>query len=216
MLETSRYPGLRPNLTGIMLAWCILVFIEFTFFVLISRSAFHSRELPLGALLLLFSESVTLLTIVTFVIGAALATGGIAIQRYFSPGPRTIWIIRFLGTSLVWLGLIVYGASWSLFWQTGSFIGKQVFIFLAPHPLQVFHWVDFDIACAIVAVAGVGAFVLTVAIPQLGRGAFVNGSAPVIAKRQPSDSCFCHRRAARLRVQPRRRSQIHKGWDRLY
>lgn len=166
MLETSRYPGLRPNLTGIMLAWCILVFIEFTFFVLISRSAFHSRELPLGALLLLFSESVTLLTIVTFVIGAALATGGIAIQRYFSPGPRTIWIIRFLGTSLVWLGLIVYGASWSLFWQTGSFIGKQVFIFLAPHPLQVFHWVDFDIACAIVAVAGVGAFVLTVAIPH--------------------------------------------------
>ena len=166
MLDTSLYPSLRPNLTAIMLAWCVLVFIEFACFVFISRSAFHSRELPLGAQLLLFSESVTLLTFVTFVIGAALATGGIAIQRYFSYGPKTIWIIRLLGTSVVWLALIVYGASWSLFWQTGSFIGKQVFIFLAPHPLQVFHWVDFDIACAVVAVAGVGALVLAVAIPR--------------------------------------------------
>ncbi|MGZ8433125.1 MAG: sulfatase-like hydrolase/transferase [Candidatus Binatia bacterium] len=149
-----------------MLAWGVLVILEFTLFVFISRSAFHSLELPLGAQLLLFSESVTLLTFVTFVIGAALTTGRLAIQRYFSPGPRTIWIIRLLGASLVWLVLILYGASWSLFWQTGSFIGKQVFIFLAPHPLQVFHWVDFDIAFAIVAVAGVGAFVLAVAIPR--------------------------------------------------
>ncbi len=168
MIETllERYSTLRPNLTAIMLAWCALVFLDFTLFVFISRSAFHSQELPVGAQLLLFSESVTLLTFVTFVIGAALASGVIAIQRYVSHGPRTTWIIRLLGTSVVWLVLILYGASWSLFWQTGSFIGKQVFIFLAPHPLQVFHWVDFDIACAIVAVAGVGAFVLAVAIPR--------------------------------------------------
>ncbi len=168
MIETllEKYSTLRPNLTAIMLAWCALVFLDFALFVFISRSAFHSQELPVGAQLLLFSESVTLLTFVTFVIGAALASGVIAVQRYCSHGPRTTWIIRLLGTSVVWLVLILYGASWSLFWQTGSFIGKQVLIFLAPHPLQVYHWVDFDIACAIVAIAGVSAFVLAVAIPR--------------------------------------------------
>jgi hypothetical protein len=78
MLETPLYSSLRPNLIAIMLAWCVLVILEFTLFVFISRSAFHNLELPLGAQLLLFSESVTLLTFVTFVIGAALTTGGIA------------------------------------------------------------------------------------------------------------------------------------------
>ncbi|MEO6164256.1 MAG: hypothetical protein ABIP88_08955, partial [Candidatus Binatia bacterium] len=86
MIETlpEKYSTLRPNLTAIMLAWCALVFLDFTLFVFISRSAFHSQELPVGAQLLLFSESVTLLTFVTFVVGAALAYGVIAIQRDFS------------------------------------------------------------------------------------------------------------------------------------
>jgi len=116
--------------------------------------------------MLLFSESVTLLTLVTLVIGIALAAGAIVIQRYFFGGPRATRIICLLFTSFVWLALIVYGASWGLFWQTGNFVGKQVFLFLAPHPLQVFHWVDFDIAGTIVATAGASAVILTVAIPR--------------------------------------------------
>ena len=76
------------------------------------------------------------------------------------------WINHIIIGLFVWLLLIVYIASWGLFWQTGTFVGKQVFIFLAPHPLQVFHWVDFDMAFSIVAAAGAAAFVLTVMIPR--------------------------------------------------
>jgi len=168
MIKTlpERYTNLRPNITAIMVAWCVLVFLDFSLFLFISRSAFHSHELPVGAQMLLFSESVTLLTLVTLVIGIALAAGAIVIQRYFFGGPRATRIICLLFTSFVWLALIVYGASWGLFWQTGNFVGKQVFLFLAPHPLQVFHWVDFDIAGTIVAAAGASAVILTVAIPR--------------------------------------------------
>jgi len=168
MIETvlGKYPALRPTLATIMAGWCVLVSVDLILFLFISRSAFHSLELPIGAQLLLFSENITLLTALIFILGMLLSTGAIATERHASHGPRTSRIARLLIASLVWLALIVYGASWGLFWQTGSFVGKQVFLFLAPHPLQVFHWVDFDIAAVIVSVAGASAFLLTSAIPR--------------------------------------------------
>src|SRR4030095_3905027 len=46
-------------------------------------------------------------------------------------------------------------------------IGSEVFIFMAPHPLQVFHWVDLDVALIILGLAGTAAITITLWLPRL-------------------------------------------------
>jgi arylsulfatase len=156
---------LRSNLAILAIAWSAIATLEFALYVSIPRTAFHSQDLPFGARLLLFCHSLTVLTLFLLFVGFAIMVALSWCRRFFS-GRHGVRLVGRLFIMLpVWLLLIYYGASWGLFWQTGSFIGRQVYIFVAPHPLQVFHWVDFDIAFTIVAVAGAGAFALTMLIP---------------------------------------------------
>jgi hypothetical protein len=156
---------LRSNLAILAIAWSAIATLEFALYVSIPRTAFHSQYLPFGARLLLFCHSLTVLTLFLLFVGFAIMVALSWCRRFFS-GRHGVRLVGRLFIMLpVWLLLIYYGASWGLFWQTGSFIGRQVYIFVAPHPLQVFHWVDFDIAFTIVAVAGAGAFALTMLIP---------------------------------------------------
>ncbi len=98
-------------------------------------------------------------------LGAAIKYAGATLSRLIPARLRAPWFGRGCTVLLVWLVLLLYGASWGLFWQTGSFIDSQVFIFLAPHPLQVIHWVDLDVALIIIAAAGAVTFVIVEWMP---------------------------------------------------
>ena len=161
----GKSPSLRSNLATLAVAWAAFATLELALYVLMPRTALHSHDLPVGARILLFCYSLTVLTFFLLLAGAAIMATVSSCWRFF-PDRRGVRVVARLLIALpIWLLLIFYGASWGLFWQTGSFIGTQVFIFMAPHPLQVFHWVDFDIAFTIVAAAGAGAFALTL-IPR--------------------------------------------------
>ena len=130
--------------------------IDLTLGVSIPHSALRSDELPFGARILLVSSSLTILTafFLSLTMLAVLIrwmVGGVASIR-----PLATWTIRIFKVIVTFLLFFVYAASWGLFWQTGSFIDSQQFIFLAPHPLQVFHWVDLDVASIVLACAAVG------------------------------------------------------------
>src|SRR5918996_5581284 len=87
-------------------------------------------------------------------------------SRFMPSRTPIAWIADGLIVVLTWFILLVYGASWGLFWQTGSFIDSQAFLFLAPHPLQVFHWVDTDLAVMLVALALGGTWLIVIWIPR--------------------------------------------------
>ena len=59
------------------------------------------------------------------------------------------------------------GASWGKFWHTGKFLSRVDFAFIAPHPVQVFHWIGSDIIVIIVASTLVPALAFSFWIPSL-------------------------------------------------
>lgn len=156
----------RPNFAILAVIWGLLAVIELALHVLILRSALHGPDLPPGARLLLFCHSLTTLTLFLLFAGALLNLTLCANSRFIPDRLGLRRLAPIMVSFSIWLALILYGASWGLFWQTGSFIGRQVLIFMAPHPLQVFHWVDLDLAVTIVALATIAAFVITVWIPR--------------------------------------------------
>lgn len=164
LLDKSRSG--RSSFAVLAVAWFVLAAVELTLHALISRSAFHSHDLPLGARLLLFCHSLSVLTAFLLLAVAAIMVATWTCRRLIPDAFTARFAARVLLALPVWLLLILYGASWGLFWQTGSFIGSAVLAFMAPHPLQVFHWVDFDVAFSIAALAGVAAFGFVILLPR--------------------------------------------------
>ena len=140
--------------------------LEVTLHLIIPQGALRSQDLPVGARFLLLCYSLTLLAFFLLLTGAVIKIAFRTSSKFIPDRLGLRLIVRIVITFLIWFGLIFYLASWGLFWQTGSFIDSQVFIFMAPHPLQVFHWVDLDVALVIVAFACAGAFTITVWIPH--------------------------------------------------
>jgi arylsulfatase len=147
-------------------AWLALVTVELAVHIFMPESPLRNAQLPIGArlFLLCYSLMISFLCVVA-IIGLFTLLKWIH-NRFFAPYKSIRWINSGLTASLTWLVLLVYSSSWGLFWQTGSFIDGQAFLFIAPHPLQVFHWVDVDVALIVVALALVSTWVLLSWLPR--------------------------------------------------
>jgi arylsulfatase A-like enzyme len=142
--------------------------------MLIPGSPIRDLNLPWGARILLISYSLT----VSFLF-LAIGMGSLFLltslcHRFISAGRTVRWVTTGFVASLAWLVLMVYGASWGLFWQTGRFIDSRTFFFVAPHPLQVFHWVDLDLALLIVTLALAGTWIIVFWMPGWIKRRLVN------------------------------------------
>ena len=147
-------------------AWFFLATLEVALQVFIPGSAIRNNQLPIGARFFLLSYS--LMASVLFIGGIVGGLGlfGWSCSRVFRPRTPSRWITGAFGIFVTWLILLLYGASWALFWQTGSFIDSQAFLFLAPHPLQVFHWVEADIAVTLVILSLGSTWVVSSWLPR--------------------------------------------------
>jgi arylsulfatase A-like enzyme len=147
-------------------AWFFLATLEVALQVFIPGSAIRNNQLPIGARFFLLSYS--LMASVLFIGGIVGGLGlfGWSCSRVFRPRTPSRWITGAFGIFVTWLILLLYGASWALFWQTGSFIDSQTFLFLAPHPLQVFHWVEADIAVTLVILSLGSTWVVSSWLPR--------------------------------------------------
>jgi arylsulfatase A-like enzyme len=152
----------------------ILGAVELSLHMLIPGSPIRDLNLPWGARILLISYSLT----VSFLF-LAIGMGSLFLltslcHRFISAGRTVRWVTTGFVASLAWLVLMVYGASWGLFWQTGRFIDSRTFFFVAPHPLQVFHWVDLDLALLIVTLALAGTWIIVFWMPGWIKRRLVN------------------------------------------
>jgi len=131
--------ALHPRLSAFAALWFILVLVELGLNLIIPASTLRKAELPIGPRLLLICYSLTLSALFLGAFSIALLLLSRLCIRCIpgrSPG-RVIASACIAGVT--WLVLLLYSASWGLFWQVGSFIDSRTFFFLAPHPLQVFN-----------------------------------------------------------------------------
>ena len=164
----SRVDPLPPSafLTRASALWSAVVMIELLLNLLIPNSALRNAGISLGARFGLFSYDIVALTAIAFILYSTLILLAKAAPLICS------WhYVRYLRPSLlflfVWLVCILYGASWGKFWHTGKFLSRADFAFIAPHPVQVFHWIGSDIIVIIVASTLVPALALSFWIPSL-------------------------------------------------
>jgi hypothetical protein len=156
----------RQSLATWAMLWSVIVVVELALHFVVPHSALRASDLPAGARFLLLCYSLTVLTLFSILPGAVIKFARTSLVRLVPARLIALWFGRGCTVLAVWLVLILYGASWGLFWQTGSFIDSQVFIFLAPHPLQVIHWVDLDVALVIIAASGAVTFVVVHWVPR--------------------------------------------------
>jgi arylsulfatase A-like enzyme len=156
---------LSPHLSIVAFAWFIFFICELGFQLFIPGSALRNDQIPIGARFLLVSHSITILT-VFLAIAAFLGAIEWLTKRFFPGAVAICTITRGFTIVLTLLTSLLYFASWALFWQTGTFINSQTVFFVAPPPLQVFHWVDLDLALGVIVVALAVTFAITIWIPR--------------------------------------------------
>jgi arylsulfatase A-like enzyme len=156
----------RPQLAKFAALWFAFAAVELILNFIIPGSVLRNAELPIGARSFLFCYSLTVSALFLgicagwlFLFGRACAycVPGAAAKRVLSSG------FGVLATGIV---LLFYSASWGTFWQIGSFIDSRSFFFVAPHPFQVFHWVDLDTALAVLASAVLGTWIVYNGMPR--------------------------------------------------
>lgn len=157
----------RSDLAILVAVWCVFALFEFALQVFIPRSAIRINDLPPGARFFLFCYNLTVLAVFVLSIGGVVKLLAWSANRFIPDRLGMRRITRTVAPLSIWLILICYGASWGLFWQTGSFVASQVLSFLAPHPLQVFHWVDLDVALVIIVFSIAGTYTIAAWIPRL-------------------------------------------------
>lgn len=164
----SNIGELRHRLTILALTWLILGSCELGLHLWVPGSALRNEQLPIAARFLLFSYSITVSTLFLAGIAGTLAIVEWLAKRFFV-GRVATWIASGFSIFFVSLTVLLYVVSWGLFWQTGIFFNSQALFFLMPHPLQVFHWVDLDVAVVITIVALAGALVIMTWMPRWVR-----------------------------------------------
>jgi glucan phosphoethanolaminetransferase (alkaline phosphatase superfamily) len=155
-----------PRFSRFATLWFILALVELGLNLVIPGSTLRKPGLPIGARLLLTCYSLTLSALFLGAFSIALASLSRLCVRCI-PGRIAGQVIATVSFALVtWVVLLLYSASWGMFWQIGSFIDSRTFFFLAPHPLQVFHWVDRDIGLVVASFALLGTVVINKWLPR--------------------------------------------------
>lgn len=133
---------------------------------LMPGSGVQDDRLPIGARFLLVCHSIAALSLFLALIGVSLNAATWLLGRCFSDRSRARLFTSGVTSLVICAVLVIYFASWAMFWQLGTFLDSQVLLFLAPNPIQVFHWVDGDVALAVLTLALATTFTLRWWMPR--------------------------------------------------
>ena len=143
--EIERSASLLARLGAL---WMFLAALELGLSALIPTTTLRDGQLSLSSRFTLAAHGFSLLAVTVSIVGSLL----IGAARFGRPGahPFIRWTVKVLQPLAIWLPLLLYGASWALFWNTGVFLDSEAFAFLAPNPIQVFHWVYPPLAMTVI------------------------------------------------------------------
>jgi arylsulfatase A-like enzyme len=143
--------------------------IELSLSALIAGTALNNAQIPLTAAITLAAYSLVAL----FPAICAVALPAWLVSRAVRWGdPRiALWGSRVIRAIVVGSAILLYISSWALFWNTGVFLDRQAFAFLAAmNPVQVFHWIYPPLAIGVIAATLVATLVLAQLVPSWVSG----------------------------------------------
>ena len=160
----SLLPRLVPVVAQLSAAWLLVAILEVGLSALIPETALRDDDLSIGVRIGLTAYSLTLLAVAVAVVGAPL----LLLARLGTPAahPALRWFVGGIPILGAWAAVLLYGASWTEFWNIGVFLDRQALLFWLPHPVQVFHWIYPPLAIGVVAATFVAAAMLAWWIPR--------------------------------------------------
>ncbi len=146
---------------------CVFVVMELALHGLIPGTALKSADIPFGARLALLCYASAALSAFFLGVGALLSLFGHKLRRFLSVRlSGQYWTSRLWLTSLIWTIVVLYGSSWAKFWHTQKFLSTLDFAFIAPHPIQIFHWIGTDVVVVVLGTTLIAAALITELIPR--------------------------------------------------
>ena len=155
-----------PSFPAIAAVWFFFALLELALLALMPGSGVRDDRLPIGARFLLICHSIATLSLFLALIGASLKLVTWFVRRCLSDRSGVRLFTSGVTSLLTLTVLVIYFASWAMFWQFGSFLDSQVLLFLAPNPIQVFHWVDGDVALVVLTLTLAATFTVRWWIPR--------------------------------------------------
>ena len=135
-----------PTFAVLAASWIVVAAAELAFSALFSDTALRNDQLALGARISVVAYSLALLMAGVCAIGGLLFL--LSRLRPADVHPAVKWTVRSLQALVVFIAVLLYGSSWALFWNTGVFVDRQAFAFLALNGVQIYHWVYPPLAIA--------------------------------------------------------------------
>ena len=169
--ETPKPPQARrifeasiPGLVHLAVLWLAFAVFEVALSALIPDTAIKSAQLSLGARLSLLAYQLAVLAAFLLPTGGSLLM--VAVLGRNSGHHAIRWLLRGVLIVCAWVAVLLYGASWATFWNTGIFLDREAVAFMAPHPVQVFHWVYPPLALGVLAATFIVALAFSQWIPR--------------------------------------------------
>ncbi|MET0163706.1 MAG: sulfatase, partial [Vicinamibacterales bacterium] len=161
-----------PILAPLAVVWMLLAIAELSLSALIAGTALNNGQLPLTAGITLAAYSLVALLAATCAVALPLWLVSRSVRR---DRPISLWAFRAARAAVVGMALFLYISSWALFWNTGVFLDRQAFAFLAAmNPVQVFHWVYPPLAIGVIAATLVATVVVARLVPWVSGRPFGN------------------------------------------
>jgi arylsulfatase A-like enzyme len=150
--------------TRLAVPWMMLAVLELGLSACIPETGLRNSQVPIVARAGFAAYGLLVLLAAVCVLGYPLALFGRVLGRR---GPHALhWLIGSARFLVVWMAVLLYGASWAIFWNTGVFLDREGLAFWAPHPVQVFHWVYPSLAIGVLAATLVVAAVVGAWAPR--------------------------------------------------
>ncbi|MBM3820058.1 MAG: hypothetical protein FJW14_13710, partial [Acidimicrobiia bacterium] len=146
---TQRLESARVRVAPAAAVWLVIAAIHVTLGATIDGTALRSEGLGIVARVSLLALELLLL---------ATAVGVLAAIR------------RALGVwswPVIAAAILLYTVSWAAFWNAGVFLDRAAFLFWAPQPIQVLHWVYPPLIAGIFIVTAAASLLLAGVVPRL-------------------------------------------------
>ena len=176
---TSDIPAIKSGwfhiwFSKLAVSVCVCMILELVLHLALPGSFLRNEELSLQVRLFLLSRTWVALTLWGLAIGGVLTLSARGLD-YFAPANGYLRKLMQHALGFVF-GLIVllYVISWAVYWQLSKFLDRHSISFFAAQPLQVFHWVDADVALAVILIASPVTLLIGRWIPR-----WVEGKSPM-------------------------------------
>src|SRR2546427_8140020 len=116
----------KSALAQLAVLWMLVGVLQLGLSALVPDTALRDGQLPISAKIGLAAYDLTLLVVAVCVVGGLLMLMGRAGR---GAHPVVHWATGGAQALVIWVAVLLYGASWTAYWNAGVFLDREAFLF---------------------------------------------------------------------------------------